>query len=405
MHTQKLKKLIRAGLYAAIIGCAAGAATGTYAWYSYQKDVDVDFVGTTIKADKEIQVGLRSSSRISALDSAYQLGEIDCEENVSFGPGGSTFVIYWVRGNYLTEILKTFQNAIGSGQGTLNAITAGHYKAGWAEDIGNDTDSLAANTWNGFKNTPTTKSEDWKYQDLVNNMKNYFYLPLAFRAISNERGSNGAPIYLDNTEIFLGSFVTEDLDYKATNEVDLAHAVRCKVDYPAEQNTAKNFIFDPNAADDYDLPVAGALNLNLDRYYDSYTRYPERKRYEIPYGQWENNTVAYADDPIATDGILHGNACTTFRANHEKGVYPIDMTQSVPCTCETKAKSYAVDPSFTAGKGIVKTDAYKNYGYVDLSIYLEGWDTNIDNDSDGSLDSTKSTVGHTFSINLEFSIS
>ena len=406
MHTQnKVKKLIKAGLYAAIIACAAGAATGTYAWYSYQKDVDVDFVGTTIKADKEIQVGLRCSSRIGALDSAYQLGEIECEEHVSFQENGDEFVIYWVRGNYLSEILKTFQNAIGSGQGTLNAITAGHYRAGWAEDIGNDTNTLAANTWNGFKNTPTTKKADWKYQDLATSMKNYFYLPLAFRAISNEKAANGDPIYLDNTEIFLASFITEDLDFNTGNEVDLAHAVRCKVDYPAEGNTNKNFIFDPNAVDDYDLPVAGVLNLNLDRFYDSYMDYNTRKRYEVPYGQWENDSVVYADNPIAASGVLHGDYCTTFNANHEEGVYPIDMTQSHPLTCETKSKSYAIDPSYTAGNGIVKTDAYKNYGYVDLSIFLEGWDTNIDNDRDSRMDSVRSTVGHTFSIDLEFSIS
>ena len=125
MHTRnKVKKLIKAGLYAAIIACAAGAATGTYAWYSYQKDVDVDFVGTTIKADKEIQVGLRCDSRIDALEAEYDLGEIEWEENVKFNAGDSeTFVIYWVRGNYLSEILKTFQSLIGSGQGALNAIT------------------------------------------------------------------------------------------------------------------------------------------------------------------------------------------------------------------------------------------------------------------------------------------
>lgn len=399
MHTQnKVKKLIKAGLYAAIIGCAAGAATGTYAWYSYQKDVEVDMVGTTIKADKEIQVGLRSDSRIPALENDYRLGEIEWEENVKFNPSDSnSFVIYWVRGNYLSEILKTFQRLIGSGQGYLNAITAGHYEAGWPEDIGNDTDSLAPDTWNGFKNTPTNRQRDWKYKSLVSTKQDYFYLPLVFRAISNEREDNGDPIYLENTEIFLTSFVTQDLDYSSGDAVDLANAVRCKVDYPAAADTSNNFIFDPNAPADYNQDVGGLLNLNFDRFYDSY------RGKEIAYGEWEEDPIVYSNTKVQDDEGIHYDDCTTFYANHQVGIYPIDLTQSHPCTCETRSRESAVNSTYTAGKGITKTDTIKKYGYVDLSIYLEGWDSNIVNDN-FAIDNGKSTVGHTFSVDLEFSI-
>ncbi len=398
MHIHKGKKLIKIGLYAAIIACATGAATGTYAWYSYQKDVEVDMTGTTIKADKEIQVGLRSNSRIPALESTYNLGEYVLEQNVKFNPlDTESFYIYWIRGNYLTEILKTFQHEIGSGQGFLNAITAGHYEAGWAEDIGNDTDTLAPNTWNGFKNTPTNRKKDWKYKDLVSDKHDYFYLPLVFRAISNEREDNGDPKYLENTEIFLTSFITEDLDYRDGNQVDLAQAVRCKVDYPTEADTSKNFIFDPNAVNDNNLEVGGPLNLNFDRFYDSY------HGKEIAYGEWETDPIVYSTSKVTVDEGIHYDDCTTFHANHQVGIYPVDMAQSHPCTCETKAKSYAVNSTYTAGKGITKTDNYKKYGYVDLSIYLEGWDSNIVNNNYGT-DDGLSTLGHTFSVDLEFSI-
>ena len=403
MHIHnKCKKLIKIGLYAAVIACAAGAATGTYAWYSYQKDVDVDFVGTTIKADKEIQVGLRCDSRLTALEQEYPLGEIDREENVKMNASDSeSYVIYWVRGNYLTEILKSFQREIGSAQGKLNAVTAGHYVAGMVEDIGNDTNTLAPNTWNGFKETPTTKPADWKYMSLVNSKKNIFYLPLVFRALSNEKEANGNPKYLEDVEIYLTEFVTDDLS-DANNGADLAQAVRCKVDYPANADTSKNFIFDPNAMDDEDLPVGGYLNLNADRFYDSY-RDHQGNYYEIPYGQWVTDPIVYADNPTAADEGIHADECTTFYANHQKDVYPIDMSQSTPCTCETKSRFAAVDTAYTADKGIAKTNAYKNYAYVDFSIYLEGWDSNIVNNSKGT-DDYKSTIDHPFSIDLEFSI-
>lgn len=399
MHTQnKAKKLIKAGLYAAIIGCAAGAATGTYAWYSYQKDVEVSGGGTTIKVDKEIQVGLRFDSRNLEFEAEYDLGEVVREDNVKYNSSDSnSFVIYWARGNYLSEILKTYHRLIGSAQGKLNAITAGKYEAGWAEDIGNDTDTLAPNTWNGFKETPTNKVGEWDYQGLVSNKKDYFYLPLVFRAMSNEKGENGSPIYLNDVEIFLTQFSTQDLDYTAGDDANLAHSVRCKVDYPAEADTSKNFIFDPNAAADNNLEVGGVLNLNFDRFYDSHN-----KR-EIPYGQWEEDPIVYAADPISVDTRIPNDECTTFYANHQVGIYPIDRTQSHPSTCQTKAASAVIDSAYTEGKGIVKTAGDNKYGYVDLSIYLEGWDSNVVNNNTG-LDDGKSTDGHTFAFDLEFSI-
>lgn len=395
MHIHKCKKLIRAGLYAAIISCAAGAAAGTYAWYAYQKDVEVDFVGTTVKASTEIQVGLRSDSPLLALEQEYRLGEITREDNVQVSASDpNRYVIYWVRGNYLSEILKSFQREINSAQGILNPITAGKYKAGWAEDTESHTE--APNTWTGFKNTPTTKPGEWKFENFITDKANYFYLPLVFRVINNERQADGSPIYLGDQEVFLTSFITEDLNYKDGNEVDLAKAVRCKVDYPAEGNTYKNYIFDPNSTTNAELQVGGILNLDYDRFYDS------SMLKEIAYGEWENEPV-YATEPVSIDEEIHYDDCTTFHANHQVGVYPIDMTQSHPSTCEVRSRDYAINASYTPGKGIVKTDTFTKYGYVDLSIYLEGWDSNIDNPNANEY-GPKSALGHTFSVDLEFSL-
>ena len=395
MHIHKCKKLIKAGLYAAIIGCAAGAATGTYAWYAYQKDVEVDFVGTTIKASTEIQVGLRSETHLPNLEQEYRLGEITWEENVQVSSSDpKRYVIYWVRGNYLTDILKSFQREINSAQGILNPITAGKYKAGWAEDTVNHIE--ATNTWTGFKKTPTNKFGEWKYEGFVEDKSDYFYLPLVFRVINNERQANGDPIYLGDQEVFLTSFITEDLNYRTGNVVDLARAVRCKVDYPAEGNTSRNYIFDPNVTTDYNLKVGGLLNLNFDRFYDSF------QGKEIAYGEWENEPV-YAAEPVSVDDEIHYDDCTTFTANHQIGKIPIDMSQSHPCTCEIKSRDIALDTAYTPGKGIAKTDTFTKYGYVDLSIYLEGWDSNIDNTNSGE-DGPKSALGHTFQVDLEFSL-
>ena len=397
MGIHKAKKLIKASLYAAIIACAAGAATGTYAWYSYQKDVAVDMAGTTIKADKEIQVGLRSDVLLQGLEDEYTLGEIEDPETVSFTDGGSTFYIYWVRGNYLTEILRTFHREINSAQGTLRAITAGAYTAGAEEDIGNE--NPAAGVWNGFKKTPSSKPSEHKYGGLVGNDKrDLFYLPLAFRALSNEKDANGDPVYLEDVEIFLSDFQSEDKNVVQNSGLDLSDALRVKVDYPSHATTAQNYIFNPKAAADKNLEVGGPLNLNFDPYYD----YNDYTKEEVAYGEW-TNTVTYESEATSTPGTLQVDECTTFIANHKVGVKQIS-SDSHAATCQTYSKNKAINPAKTegAGKNIAITDCYKNYGYVDLSIYLEGWDDNIVNSVAGNRD--LSTDGHAFSIQLEFSI-
>lgn len=381
MHIHKTKKLIKTALYAAIISCAAGAATGTYAWYAYQKDVNVDLSGTTIKADKEIQIGLRSATSLTAFENKYTLGEIVKETGVKYNSSDAdSFNIYWIRGNFVTQILKDFQEAIGSAQGRLEPITAGKYEKGWAEDKGNTTP--AADTWNGFKATPSHREGYRKWTKLVNDYQDYFYLPLAFRVIPNE-GSE----YVNNEKIYLTEFKTTDKDKGATS-VDLAQAVRCKVDYPSHADTSDNFIFDPNADSAADLAVGGVLNLQPDIYYD----YDLDTKKEIAYGEFDN-AVSWKSTATSADPALDFENCTTFSANHLKGGYEVDLTASQPSTCETLAKTGIVDAGFT-GNGLTTTTDAGNYAYADLSIYLEGWDTNIVNLS----------AGRTFAVELQFSI-
>ena len=412
MHIHKAKKLIKVSLYAAIIACAAGAATGTYAWYSYQKDVAVEQTGTTIKADKEIQVGLcyngpKLDRLIDPDTGKYKLGEIEYEKDVTYPGKSDKFDIYWIRGNYLTDVLADFQKEIGSAQKKLKAITAGKYTAGAIEKIGQA--SVSDGEWNGFKRTPVSGNDStkWKYEGLVGNDKDeIFYLPLAFRALSNEKDANGNPIYLPNVEVFLSDFDSEDIDAADSPGLSLANAIRCKVDYPSHDDTTDNFIFNPNATADENLDVGGILNLNFDPYYD----FDQTTKREVPYGEWEaGQGYVSSENPDLDSAAFQIDECTTFLANHKPGCYQIEGT---PATCETFRADKAINAQLTenAGKNIAKTDCAfvdangntNYYGYVDLSIYLEGWDHNIVNSVAGN--KSLSTDGHTFSVRLEFSI-
>ena len=418
MHTTKKSqsKLIKTVMSLAIIAGAAGAATGTYAWYSYQKDVDFAFSGTTIKADKEIQLGLYWKGELTRPESPtdptlhkftddYTLGQIEEETGVKMTDDGEAdYTIYWIKGNYITDILANFQYYIGSAQTELHPITAGKYKKG------DKNDGATVGSWTNFMQTPTHRTGEWVTKGAVEdgNYSDYFYIPLAFRVLENEPDDFGNPVYSNGENIYLSKFDVVDVQHKeaedadtsgmtptqiAENEkiksADLAKAVRVKADYPSHDDKGDNFIFDPHAETKYDLDVGGALNLQPDIYYD----YVESTKEQILYGQFEE----YYYKETTEEPTLSFDECSTFTANSLKGGKEIDKDTSKPSVCETE-KTYVnpqhKDDAANGFYNIAKTDGYNNVGFLDLSIYLEGWDENIIN----------LTTDRTFNVEIEFSI-
>lgn len=367
-HTQKnkLARFARIGLYSIIIAGAAGASVGTYAWYSYQKTASVSYTATSVcSTGDEMEIGLRSvDGALTAFEATYAteiaLGQIEKQTSVSVG-GVDDQVIYWIHGNYVQEILADFANAIGSQVSQLPAITAGHYTTGMT-------------TWAGFKRTPL--NQDGKRVNSGNaELSDYFYLPLAFRLTGNSDAGS---------KIFLTGFDTSNVT--TVTGYSLKESIRVKVDYPDADDETGNFIFDPNKSVDSSIKVGGALNLNNDIYLD----YSGDK--EIAYGEF-NGAVVYSDDPFedaldASDS-LSIEECDTFTGNHKEGVYVLDDDNAYTC----QFKKSAVAAVGTTGAEIAVTND-DGIAFVDFSIYLEGWDKNIVNQ----------TLSHKVSASLEFSI-
>ena len=121
---------------------------------------------------------------------------------------------------------------------------------------------------------------------------------------------------------------------------------------------------------------------------------------EIAYGFFENQVVyKNADIPQGT-AILDYEDCTTFTANKLADGKEIDYNYTAASLCKIeksivneKRKVAGEAGADADGKAIVTTDT-NNIGFVDLSIYVEGWDTNVINES----------AGRQFSVDLEFSI-
>lgn len=370
------KKVLAILLGSAILGSAVGAGIGTIAWYSYQKSADVAFTGTSINNSDLIELGFRTTRRLNdeTLDKREEFGDLTFEgfydavisagqlEIETVTVNGETNYVYWMHGTHLQDFVKNFEIATNTAVDKLPAITTGYYYSGMQNE-----------DWGGFKSCPTAHNPN--YSGLAGK-NSYTYLPLAFRVLSGTDMSS----YVENEDIYLSSFDTTDLVASSTIP-NLSEGVRCKVDYPTVTDHSEDFVFDPHMSDDYNLKVGGALNLDRDIYYD----YMDGK--EVAYGEFDGELIY--SDATTENPTMTFDECTTFDANHSKQAKILDDSNAK--TCETKGNSI-INPAMN-GSPIVTT-SNDGIGYLDLSIYLEGWDHHV-------LDQT---LNHTFSLSIGFSI-
>lgn len=399
------KKLITGVLYTMIIAGAAGAATGTYAWYSYQKEVSVKFNGTAINKSTEIEVGLRVPTADIAKFETVKVFEGNTKsfkdlykkdfdndqihvESVTVNSVANT--VYWIRGNYIQEILTNFAKAYGSALDSLSPISAGYFSEGMNWQLGDDA-ADDAGKWSGFKRTPLPVEGKYDKDDFAT-VEDYFYLPLAFRV--SDPAEDRAQEYKAGEKIYLTQFDVVDNSKLSTDSLDLADAIRCKVDFPNVANHVNDYIFNPsNDGDAENLAVGGALNLYRDTYFDYYYKDGDLgEKYEIAYGQFVDNNPTYIEAVEDADPTIELDDCDTFTANHLKGVKKVDMGSTGNFRkCQTRNNS-VVDSTRTTS--FITTDT-NGYCYADLSIYIEGWDHNV----------VDYTAAHKFAISLEFGIS
>ncbi|MCQ2087257.1 MAG: hypothetical protein MJZ37_04195 [Bacilli bacterium] len=371
MRTQiknnKTKKIITAALYTMIIAGAAGAATGTYAWYSYQKNVSVDFKGASISnVGDEIEVGLRAPDGLDLSGTFETTFASDIALDQITKEDIDDEVIYWVKGNFIQNVLMEFVKDTGYSDGTFTPITSGSWKN---ED--------AHTSWGGFKKTPALSGDhDAEKTD-------YMKIPLAFRVKTTD--ADATPSYQNGKAIYLSKFdvndITDNTDY------NLREAVRCKVDFPTADNASGNYIFNPTADAANELAVGGVLNLNKDIYYDYKYDVSTGKYEEIAYGEFQGDTHKEATE--SADPTVELDDCTTFKANHLKGVKLVDETHAKKC--ETRKSAVSTDNAFVTTEAV---DGHNAAAFVDLSIYLEGWDKQV----------VDQTQHNDFSISLEFMV-
>ena len=350
----------------------AGAGVGTFAWFSYNQTASAEFSGTVIGVGNSVEIGIRSDERLLEYEEHYE-NDFDIQQmwmeefEVS---DTDTDYIYWVRSNYLKDVLAKYAELTSHATDQLTAITAGSYS------------EAAQASWEGFRKTPTTDDHiDTGEADT----DDYFYLPLAFRVTDNSKDDQGETVYLDNQNIYLTAFSTTD-NQAGANSPDLGKALRCKVDYPLAADTG--FIFDPNNDQAVNLKVGGPLNLNHDAYLD----YDEASNKEVAYGYFDGDFVY--GEAVTADPTIEYKDCNTFVANHKKGILPVDTTNAKTCQTRNNSLINPIMDDDDGGQHLVTTGGDSKIALVDLTVFLEGWDENV----------IDQALSHSFEVSIEFSV-
>ena len=330
-----LKSKISATTAATILSIAlAGSTCGTFAWFMYTTRAKVieDLEGVTIGAGN-LEVGILSEADLPEAE-LYGLIKDDSNPNQT---------IYWFIGHTMEpDTLGYVLSANDYATNTLIPVTTRKYANG--------------DDFNLFS-TPKVDSND---EDEEAIKKGQIYLPLVFRysdILEDEE------VYIPNQNISISQVKLEVLE----NDSHIHEAVRIHTDNRA----GSTHLINPSSQEDGSTNVGGILDLNGDGYYDYWSE--SGGVYEHLYGQVaESNYKANPEvDDTQVGPLPNQNA---FVAGHKQGVYALDSY--VPETADYEG-FYGYR---NKRKWVTTTNPQtNNYAYLDLSIFIEGWDIHVIN--------------------------
>ncbi len=345
-HNKHLKITFAPAVFATIISLSLAATTcGTFAWFAYAAHANASYDGVTI-GSRDIQVGYVSALKFDEY-SQFELEEEAISENK---------YIYWFKGNATTQPLAMLISLSGYAYDLLKPVTTGKYAQG-------DNFSLYS---------APVKGRSYSEDDIADH-KNYTQIPLAFRVESDTEPG----VYLPNNDVYMS--IAE-----VTSVYEIKEAMRI---YSDDLN-AHTHLINPTAETDGKDTVGGVLDLDKDEYYDNYVG-EDGNTYETFYGEF-NNDLAYYDSPRESDSEQVGD-WTTFNAKHQAGVYQANLEASSPKTADFESMFKYEHKYIPVTSTRVETN---NYGYLTLSIYVEGWDTTV----------TDYETKRAFTLDLQFEV-
>lgn len=325
--------------------CFSAAVTSTVAWYAYTAKTAVNYHGTAISIANLLQIGIKTNVDLSEYGLTTEDGIAWASPGEGLNPDVVTY--YFKETGYAYEM--------------LTPLTSGKYK-------NNDDLVLTAAPSYGIpiNDTPGDKSS-------------YCVLPLAFRTYKTS-GS-----YLSDVPVWLNEASVICKEYE-----NLRQGVRVHF-----SNSSEKFIVHPSKVEKGSIALAGLQDLNVDGYYDS-----DMSGKEIIYGHF-TGTPTYSYTPTTTD--LHDinntgqTEATTFNSRHQGLRQAImsyeDLTFNYAEyeTVQTVMPQKTTEGTLYGGKPVTTT-GNDGIGYVDMTMWIEGWDHSVyDN-----------VAGYRFILNLTF---
>ncbi len=381
-------------LTALTVTSSFGVITGTLAWFAYTTRAQLSFGGTTIHNSEQLQVGFTFENddktiakfRANLLENGIDLDSSSTFEKVE----DTSFTYYFVKpGESLTSsMVMSYSKALGHSTNYLIPVTSREYTIN--DDLKtNDDLTLNRAPTKGEPNLGQKASDD-----------SYSYLNLAFRVLRSDNSSTGYK-YMQNRSIWLQD---------ATTHAGLNLEKSLRIFVNSENG---RFILNPNATSKGTTTVAGLLNMDYnDDYYDYDPSTYFTKPKELIYGDYElkegkSDNATYFDQDSQLDDINQTNSTvkSSFLAKHQQGLYGYQNYDSYDLK---KAMYYSMndikanDKSgyLTDGVEICTTSQDDNaIATVSLTIYLEGWDHSI---TDQSLFEQDNNGGTGFDLGLTF---
>ena len=373
----------------------AGTVSGTISWFAYTTRATVTYSGTSINQSALIQAGIvceedywegnteeQTEANHELLYEQYELTYEEVEgQSIYFTKAGA---------GLSPNILKLFLEKTGYAINQLEPVTSRSYTTNISGDnVGTDLNLYKA------------PLKEIALNETIAENKQYSRVKLAFRVLTS---NSATPIYAEGQDIWL-----TNINSKMNGEGNVVNALRLFVDGSASQG--KKFILNPNKTTNGETAVAGLLNISgSDDYYDTV----DGK--EIIYGDYEGSldttyiNVASGYQDVNGTGMNEDTATssTTFFARHEanQNIYNYDAA-TFKAGIKPKVAQYVgtnalfptdSDGALSGGIALCKTKTdntnANRCAYLDLSIWLEGWDHAVIDEE----------IGHAFFLSLQFQI-
>ncbi|MBR0294309.1 MAG: hypothetical protein IJQ67_00125 [Bacilli bacterium] len=391
MSGSKGFKFFISALAIVVVSAFAGTVSGTVAWFAYSTRATATYSGASVSEGELIQAGLVCERDYWAGATAEETADNHHEMEINYG-----LTYEYVDGKHIyftdpgtgirASAVKAYLAQTGYAIDRLEPVTSRYYTTNIAdENVGNDLTLYKAPSHTYVLNTHTAEHTQ------------YTKIKLAFRILD----SGGSSIYKQGQSIWISG-----VSSKASGAGNIVEALRVFIDGSA--SSGKRYILNPNKTTDGRTAVAGLLNLSGDDdYYD--TDHGE----EIVYGDYDGSLVTthIVSDSDFEDINGTGNTsseATTFYAKHEKNMDVYDYSYSDfiagirPRYAEYKGVNdiYPIDDRGSLSGGIpacvtaTDEDNSKRNAYLDLTIWLEGWDHVVIDEE----------IDHAFNLNLKFQI-